>query len=122
MKIAGIGTDLVKIDRIQRLLLRFGERFTRKIFTPMEIEYCSERATPALHFAGRFAAKEAVAKAAYQSGWLNPISWQNIEIQSDEFGRPTVAVGINLSGVCHVSISHDGDYALAFATWEVDCD
>lgn len=122
MSITGIGTDLVKIERIQRLIDRYGERFTGKIFTRNEVEYCSKRAAPELHFAGRFAAKEAIAKAAYQSGWLQVIPWRDIEVITDEFGRPSTRIMTKIPGACHVSISHDGEYALAFAVWETDHD
>lgn len=120
MSITGIGTDLVKIDRIQRLIHRYGERFTGKIFTLNEIAYCSKRAAPEVHFAGRFAAKEAIAKAAYQTGWMQVILWRDIEVSSDDYGRPSVQLLTKIPGVCHVSISHDGEYALAFAIWETD--
>lgn len=122
MKITGVGTDLVKVARIEGLLHRYGERFMRKIFTDREIQDCSNRPEPAVHFSGRFAAKEAVAKAAYQGGWLEVIPWRNIEITTDEYGRPSVTVAPEVFSVCHISIAHDGEYAQAFAVGERDYD
>lgn len=120
MKITGVGTDLVKVERIGGLLQRYGDRFLRKIFTEQEIRDCSSRPDPAVHFSGRFAAKEAVAKAAYQSGWLEIIPWRNIEITSDEYGRPAVKIHSGIFRTCHISIAHDGEYAQAFAVGETD--
>ncbi|MCF7797110.1 MAG: holo-ACP synthase [Lentisphaeria bacterium] len=120
MRITGVGTDLVEVVRISGLLERYGERFMRKIFTEKEIRYCSARPDPAVHFSGRFAAKEAVAKAAYQSGWLEVIPWRNIEITNDTHGRPSVNITPQVFSVCHLSIAHDGAYALAFAVGETD--
>ena len=57
--IIGLGIDVTEIDRIARTLDRYGDRFTRRIFTDGEIAYCTARREPAIHFAGRFASKEA---------------------------------------------------------------
>ena len=61
--IVGIGVDIVKVDRIRRLMGRHGERFLRRIFTEEEIAYCRRCTHPEQRFATRFAAKEAALKA-----------------------------------------------------------
>ena len=61
--IIGLGLDATEIPRIAALIERYGERFIRRLFTDGEVAYCNRRRTPAIHFAGRFAAKEAGMKA-----------------------------------------------------------
>lgn len=61
--IVGIGIDLVEVPRMQRILGRWGHRFLARVYTPEEIAYCQARALPAMHYAARFAAKEAAMKA-----------------------------------------------------------
>jgi holo-[acyl-carrier protein] synthase len=61
--ISGMGVDLVEIDRIDKIIVRWGDRFVKKIFADEEISYCRKHALPAMHFAARFAAKEACLKA-----------------------------------------------------------
>ncbi|MBI1850698.1 MAG: holo-ACP synthase [Planctomycetes bacterium] len=58
-----VGIDLVDIVRVERLLARYGPRFVDRVFTVDEARYCASRSRPAVHFAARFAAKEAVLKA-----------------------------------------------------------
>ena len=111
----GAGIDIVEIDRIAKAIDRHGERFLRRIFTQSEIEYCSNKARPAENFAARFAAKEAVFKAA---GGEENLWFTQIEILRAERGRPVVRL-INtqkLSGEEFVvSISHSHNYASAVA-------
>jgi holo-[acyl-carrier protein] synthase len=89
--IRGLGVDIVEVDRIRRAVSRWGEPFLRRIFTPRELSRGTSLAA-AEHFAGRFAAKEAVMKAlgAGRAG----LGWQEIEITTDASGRP----GVFLSG------------------------
>ena len=115
MKITGVGTDLVRISRINRLITDYGSRFLNKIFTPAEVDQCQMRSRPATHFAGRLAAKEALAKALYQTGQMSVIPWTRLEILTDEYGRPRAASPSAVDQILHVSISHDGEFALAFA-------
>jgi holo-[acyl-carrier protein] synthase len=77
--ILGLGFDTTEIDRIDQTIGRFGERFERRIFTAGEIQYCRRRRAPAIHFAGRFAAKEAAMKAL-GTGRSRGVLWQNIEV------------------------------------------
>ena len=61
--IHGTGVDIIEISRIKKSMDRYAGKFEEKIFTPQEIEYCRSQANPCKHFAGRFAAKEAVLKS-----------------------------------------------------------
>ena len=63
MKIHGIGIDVVEVERIGSSMAEFGERFSNRIFTAGERAYCEAQKRPEIHFAARFAAKEAIAKA-----------------------------------------------------------
>ena len=84
-----VGVDLIEIERIRRALERHGDGFRTRCFTAAEVDYCESKANPAQHYAGRFAAKEAVGKAL-GSGVL--FTWKEIEIR----GRPKP--GVFLSG------------------------
>ena len=113
--------DLVEIGRIQAALDRSGERFLNRIFTLEERRLCALRAW---RLAGRFAAKEAVLKAAGTG--LRGFSWQEIEILADKTGAPRVfchggfAAALKERAVdkIHLSISHIRDYAVAEAILE----
>ena len=85
--IRGIGVDIVKVDRIENAVERWGYRFLKRIFTPAEIERCQKRARPAQCLALRFAAKEAFAKAL-GLGMRKGLRWRDIEVVHDEFGKP----------------------------------
>lgn len=119
--ILGIGNDIVEVSRIQEALDRYSQRFLNRVFTRYEQEYCLKRKTPALHFAGRFAAKEAVVKAI-GTGFTQGIGWLDLEIQSDSRGKPGVILSSSaaeLLGIPRllVSISHCHQYATAVAIW-----
>jgi len=75
--IEGIGVDIVSVERINLVYKKHGNRFLQKIFTPGEIEYCKTKKKPAEHFAARFAAKEALAKAL---NIAKKPGWQQVEI------------------------------------------
>ena len=77
--IIGLGLDATDIPRIAATLERYGERFMRRVFTDGEIEYCTRRRKPAIHFAGRFAAKEAAMKAL-GTGHTQQVLWRDIEV------------------------------------------
>lgn len=85
--IRGIGVDIVKVDRIERAVERWGDRFLKRIFTPAEIERCQQRARPAQCLALRFAAKEAFAKAL-GLGMRKGLRWRDIEVVHDHLGKP----------------------------------
>lgn len=109
--IKGIGIDIVEIERIEKIAMR-QPRFVERILTVAErniYETLSKRRQ--LEFlAGRFATKEAVAKAV-GTGITHSISWQDIEVLNDERGKPIVNAPID--STIHLSISHSKEYAVA---------
>jgi holo-[acyl-carrier protein] synthase len=77
--IIGLGLDATDISRIADTIERYGERFLNRIFTENEIAYCMRRRVPAIHFAGRFAAKEAAMKAL-GTGFSQGVVWRDVEV------------------------------------------
>jgi holo-[acyl-carrier protein] synthase len=77
--IIGLGLDATDISRIADTIERYGDRFVRRIFTDGEVAYCRRRRTPAIHFAGRFAAKEAAMKAL-GTGHSQGVLWRDVEV------------------------------------------
>jgi holo-[acyl-carrier protein] synthase len=77
--IIGLGLDATDIGRIADTIERYGERFLKRIFTENEIAYCMRRRVPAIHFAGRFAAKEAAMKAL-GTGFSQGVVWRDVEV------------------------------------------
>jgi holo-[acyl-carrier protein] synthase len=77
--IIGMGLDATDIDRIADTIERYGDRFLRRIFTAGEVAYCARRKVPAIHFAGRFAAKEAAMKAL-GTGHSMGVLWRDVEV------------------------------------------
>jgi len=77
--IIGLGIDATDIPRIAATIERYGDRFTHRIFTEREIAYCMRRRQPAVHFAGRFAAKEAAMKAL-GTGHSQGVLWRDVEV------------------------------------------
>ena len=112
-----IGTDIVSVVRIQKIIKQHSQRFIKRTYTPIEIKYCDSKAAPAIHYAGRFAAKEAIKKALLSSGIVSNIDFAAIEILSIESGAPEVQLNHPpLDQItCKVSISHTDDTAIAFA-------
>jgi holo-[acyl-carrier protein] synthase len=91
--VIGLGTDLIEIERIERSVARFGERFLERVFTPGEIAYCHAKKSSAESFAARFAAKEAGAKAL-GTGISRGVSWKEFEVKRKPGQRPE----LHLSG------------------------
>ena len=77
--IIGLGFDATEIPRIADALSRYGDRFMYRVFTDGEVDYCSRRRVPAMHFAGRFAAKEAAMKAL-GTGHSHGVLWRDVEV------------------------------------------
>jgi len=77
--IVGLGIDATDIERIAAAIERYGDRFLGRIFTTPEIIYCTRRRVPAVHFAGRFAAKEAAMKAL-GTGHSHGVLWRDLEV------------------------------------------
>lgn len=91
MNLLGIGIDVVEVDRIGSSLDEFGDKFINRIFTKKEQEYCESQKRPAIHYAARFAAKEAIAKA-FGTGIGKEISWLDMEILRQPSGEPKVSM------------------------------
>jgi len=120
--IKGIGIDLALIPRVREIVGRWNERFLRRVFTDEEIAYCQRRRDPIPHLAARFAAKEATLKAL-GTGLRMGISWREMEVRRERGEAPRMV----LSGRCRdvalakgghrvlITLTHDGDYALAQA-------
>lgn len=127
--IFGIGVDLIEIDRIQENLVKHGERFEAKVFTPTEREYCRRMPIPAQHYAARFAAKEAFLKAL-GTGWAKGVTWQDVGIENFSIGMPQLVVtgrAMELAreygvGAMHVSLSHSRGHAVAVVVLEKAAD
>ena len=77
--IIGLGLDVTDIDRIGDAIDRFGDRFLRRVFTDGEITYCMRHREPSVHFAGRFAVKEAAMKAL-GTGHSQGVLWRDVEV------------------------------------------
>src|SRR5277367_1148504 len=91
MRIIGIGTDIIECPRIGKMIEQHGELFLRRVYTEREIRYCQARKHAIEHFAGRWAAKEAILKAI-GTGRSHGIAWTNIEVRNGLDGRPKVMV------------------------------
>lgn len=114
--IIGTGIDIIEISRIAQAISRWGDGFLHHIFTDEEIQYSQKNRFPNQHFAGRFAAKEAVLKAF---GKNSHISWKDIEIINDEDGKPLCRYkDKKFKSQILISISHSEHYAVASAIIE----
>lgn len=124
--ILGLGIDVIEVKRVEASLSRFADRFEERVFTAGERRYCrGKKKRAAESYALRFAAKEAVAKAM-GTGIRGGVDFADIEVSTDALGRPSVT----LHGVAateargrgietfHLSLSHEGELAVAFAVAE----
>lgn len=113
-----VGVDLSEVERIEKLLLRYGERFNQRVFTSREQEYCHGR-VPSL--AGRFAIKEAVAKAL-GTGIGKEVAWKDIEVINDAAGKPELRLHNGAKALAAdlgldewaISLSHTKTLAIGF--------
>jgi holo-[acyl-carrier protein] synthase len=125
MSILGLGTDIVECLRIAQMIERHGELFISRVYTDHEIEYCRARKSATQHYAGRWAAKEAVLKAL-GTGWQRGMCWRDIEVRNDRSGAPSVILRgatremqeqAGISRI-HITISHCRCHAVAYAVAE----
>jgi holo-[acyl-carrier protein] synthase len=121
--IVGVGTDIVKIDRLRKSTKTIGRKFLERIFTDNEINHCYVRKDPFPSLAARFAAKEALIKALpVETG----ISFKDIEVQNTAEGKPSVIIGKRLKSIfdekgirsVHLSLSHEKEYGVAMVVLE----
>ena len=120
MQIVGLGTDIVEVDRIRKVLSGFDDHFKERLCTPNELAAAGGLKDPATYFAGRWAAKEAAAKAL-GCGIGKSCSFTDIIITNDAAGRPELrfagsaaayAARIGVQSIS-ISISHENRYAVA---------
>ncbi|MFC1856050.1 holo-ACP synthase [Thermodesulfobacteriota bacterium] len=118
--IIGTGIDIVKVDRIGKLHNKFGDKFLQRVFTEKEVDYCKNKKRFVNSLALRFAAKEAFLKSI-KTGLRYDLKLTDIEILNDELGAPYInlygatkkhAEGLKVKNM-HVSLSDDGEYAVA---------
>jgi holo-[acyl-carrier protein] synthase len=125
--IVGTGVDLVRIERVRRLVERWQDRFLERVFTPEEVRYAFGRRDPAEHLAARFAAKEATLKAL-GTGLSMGVRWREMEVRRARGQRPTLALSGRTADLgaargirtLHLSLTHDGEYAMAQVLAEGD--
>ena len=118
---AGIGVDMLEIERMERVLAR-RPNFVRRVFTEEERAYCDRTARPAEHYAARFAAREAVLKAL-GTGFSSGIGLRDVSVTRDESGRPRALLAGRAAEIAReqgireiaLSISHTRDVAVANA-------
>ncbi len=121
--IYGIGIDLVDVQRIERALQRWGERFERRVFSNREIAYCRKHARPSIHYGGRFAAKEAFIKSL---GGLPGLAMRDIEVLNDHAGKPVLEPNAAVRAVLEergirrvvLSVTHTDHQAAALVVLE----
>ena len=112
------GIDIVEIARIERAIVRHGDRFCRRFYTSQEITFCEGRATS---LAGRFAVKEAVAKALGTG--IGDFNWTDIEVVCDGRGKPELVLHNRARelSIAHglttwsISLSHTDTHAIGLA-------
>ena len=118
--IIGCGIDLVKIERIEKIIKKWGDNFIFRIFTSLEREYCEKKKGNKFQsYAGKFAAKEALLKALGLG--LRGANWKEIEIKNDELGQPLIDTSGKLKNIAlakgvskyFITISHTKEYAIA---------
>ena len=125
--IYGIGTDIVRIQRMADNLGRYGERFAARILTEQEMAVFRESAQQAPFLAKRFAAKEAAAKAV-GTGFRGGLSLRDIGVDNDALGKPVLAFSAHARevlqnrgvGHTHLSLSDESEYAIAYVVLEAD--
>jgi holo-[acyl-carrier protein] synthase len=120
---AGVGTDLVAVERIERALERHGKRFVERILTPEERIAYQQHANPANYLAKAFAAKEALSKAL-GTGIAQGVGFHDFAIQREPSGKPCVAVSgaaeshlraIGKDATLLLSLSDDNGWVQAFS-------
>jgi holo-[acyl-carrier protein] synthase len=118
----GIGIDVVEVARIAAAAARHGEAFLARLFTPAERAYCDAKKSPSIHYAARFAAKEAVAKAL-GTGIGAHANWLDLEVSHAPGGAPTLVLHGAAAAFSHnhgisdiqISLTHTHSYAAANA-------
>ncbi|MDG2187455.1 MAG: holo-ACP synthase [Hyphomicrobiales bacterium] len=89
--IVGIGSDIIDILRIEKVLFRFNQRFKNRVFTDLEVIKCDGRRLSVNSYAKRYAAKEACSKAL-GTGFRKGVYWKDIEIRNNKDGKPEISL------------------------------
>jgi holo-[acyl-carrier protein] synthase len=110
----GTGVDLIEVERIAHSIARFGDRFLRRVYTDVEISYCSRKRGSAESFAARFAAKEAGAKAL-GTGISRGVAWNEFQVGRQPGGRPVLELGVQ---TISLSLTHTSSLAMAMVVME----
>ncbi|KJR42553.1 Holo-[acyl carrier protein] synthase [Candidatus Magnetoovum chiemensis] len=123
----GLGIDIIKNSRIKDAILKWDDRFIKRIFTENETLYCKNKADSFICFAARFAVKEAFIKAlGGLDNLLKPFSYKDIEVINNKNGKPclefhsTALMLITKQGITkhQISLSHERDYSVAVVVLE----
>ncbi len=123
--ILGLGIDVSRLERVEKFIERYGDRFARRILTPAETLDCFRVQNPAERVAGCIAAKEAASKAL-GTGWRQGVHWKCFEVSHEMSGKPTLLIHgrarelADAMGVqsAHLSITHDAGIAAAVVIFE----
>ena len=118
--IKGVGIDIIDVKRIKKIIDKYSDKFFNRILTENEIKYCKSFSKPDLHFAGRFASKEAYSKSI-GTGISKDFRWKDIEILNDRRGKPYINHTVESDYTKYkfeVSISHTDEYACAVVVCE----
>jgi holo-[acyl-carrier-protein] synthase len=124
--ICGIGMDIVEVCRVEKIIEKWGNKFTKRYFSESEINYCEKMTFPAIHFSARFAVKESFIKAVgvhYADG----LHMKDIETIHNDRGGPVLKVYEKIKEMVderkikniHVTISHTKKYAVACVILEI---
>ena len=124
----GLGSDILDIRRIEKTLLRFGDRFKKRIFTKYEINKCEKRKLSVECFAKRFAAKEAAAKAL-GTGFRKNLNFKDISIRNTKYGKPYIKINNKIRNIVMkrfktkkfnilLSIADEKNHSIAFVILE----
>ena len=120
--IYGIGIDIIDINRIKRIINKYGERFKKKCFHNDEILRSENKFNSAESYAKRYAAKEACAKAL-GTGLARGVFWKDIEVKNNKYGKPFIVLhnnaknflkeSLNLNCKIELSLTDEKDFAIA---------
>src|SRR5688572_10741550 len=124
--VIGVGIDVIQNQRIRESLEKFGARFLNRIYTEIETAYCAKCADPGIHYAARFAAKEAAFKAL-GTGWAAGVKWKDVEVIRLASGQPELHLHGEASerakslGAArfHVSLTHDQLVSCAVVVFDI---
>ena len=125
MSIFGIGTDLVNINRVQRLYDKYGQKFVDKILLPEEKKLLQSHTNPVKFLANRFAGKEAAAKA-FGTGFSQGVNWKDIGVTRHRSGQPKLLFSKRIKALiaekeilsAHISLTDDHPWAAAVVVLE----